>query len=144
MEWQDAEFIISTDLAKLDLEVIHRFLSVESYWSKGIKREIIEAAIQNSLCFGAYHEGKQIGFARMITDYATFAYLADVFVLKPYRGRGLSKWLMTCIMEHPKLQGLRRFMLATQDAHGLYAQFGYEPLPNPERFMQIFRPYKTS
>jgi N-acetylglutamate synthase-like GNAT family acetyltransferase len=144
MEWQDAEFTISTDHNKLDLEVIHHFLSVESYWSKGIKREIVEAAIQNSLCFGLYHHNKQIGFARMITDYATFAYLADVFVLESYRGRGLSKWLMTCIMEHPKLQGLRRFMLATQDAHGLYAQFGYEPLPNPERFMQIFRPYQTS
>lgn len=133
------EYAISTDPALLDIEVIHEFLA-QSYWSPGIPRSIIERAIRNSLCFGLYCRTEQVGFARVITDKATFAYLADVFVLESHRGKGLSKWLMQVIKEHEDLQGLRRFMLITQDAHGLYRQFGFGELANPSRVMEINRP----
>jgi len=136
-------FTISTDPSRLDLDLIHDFLSNHAYWSPGISRALVEKAIKNSLCFGIYanssagkYEG-QIGFARVITDHATFAYLDDVFILPTVRGLGLSKWLMECILSHPELQGLRRWLLATRDAHGLYAQFGFRPLARPERFMEV-------
>ena len=134
------EYTISTDKNLLDVGLIHRYLSEDSYWAKNIPKAVVEKAIGHSLCFGIYQETAQIGFARVITDRATFAYLADVFVLTGHRGKGLSKWLMEEIMAHPDLQGLRRFMLATSDAHGLYAQFGFKALDAPERIMQINRP----
>jgi N-acetylglutamate synthase-like GNAT family acetyltransferase len=131
---------VSTDSAKLDLDVIHGYL-VQSYWSKGIPRETVAHAIQHSLCFGAYDSnGPQVGFARVITDFATFAYIADVFVLESHRGRGISKLIMECIKQHPELQGLRRWTLSTKDAHTLYAQFGFTPLNSPGNFMEILRP----
>jgi len=132
-----SDYSISTDKDKLQLPVIHHYLSVESYWAKHIPLEIVKQSIENSLCFGLYFKGEQIGFARVVTDYATFGYLADVFVLDVHRGKGLSKWLMKHIMAHPKLQGLRRFSLATRDAHGLYKQFGFKPLAKPETIMEI-------
>lgn len=146
-EQRRGEFLISTAKSKLDIETIHKFL-VQSYWSPNIPREIVARAIENSFCFGIYsgtssrtsHKERQIGFARVITDFATYAYLADVFVLEENRGQGLSKWLMQCIVEHPALQGFRRFTLATKDAHGLYAQFGFTPLQSPDRYMERFDP----
>ena len=129
-------FTISTEKEKLDIDVIHSFLS-RTYWAEGITKEIIRSSIEGSLCFGVFENDKQVGFARMITDKATFAYLADVFILEEYRGRGLSKWLMSVIMSHPDLQNLRRMILVTKDAHGLYKQFGFVPLINVERWMQI-------
>lgn len=137
--WAKGEFQISTDPARIDLRAVHDFLT-NSYWARGIPFEMVQRSIQNSFCFGIYHGDRQIGFARVITDRATFAYLADVFVLPDYRGRGLSKWLMECIIAHPDLQGLRRWMLATQDAHELYAQYGFSSLKAPERWMEIHRP----
>jgi GNAT superfamily N-acetyltransferase len=137
--WTQGEFEISTDPARIDLRAVHEFLT-NSYWARGIPLETVQRSIENSLCFGIYQGNRQIGFARVVTDRATFAYLADVFVLPDYRGRGLSRWLMECIIAHPDLQGLRRWMLATQDAHGLYRQFGFSPLKAPERWMEIHRP----
>ena len=128
------EFTVSDDKKKIDAEYVHHFLTT-SYWSPGIPMETVRKAIENSLCFGVYHNDKQVGFARMVTDKATFAYLADVFIDETYRGKGLSKLLMRTIMSHPDLQGLRRIMLATKDAHGLYAQFGFVPFTTPERWM---------
>jgi GNAT superfamily N-acetyltransferase len=130
------QFVISTEKSKLDIDIIHAFLST-SYWAKDIPRSIVEKSIENSLCFGAYNGNAQIGFARVISDFATFAYLGDVFVLEDYRGKGISKMLMKEIIQHPRLQGLRRFMLATRDAHGLYKQFGFVPTASPERMMEI-------
>lgn len=131
------DFSISTDKAKLDVELIHHYLCHESYWAKNIPVQVVEKSIEGSFCFGMYHQNKQIGFARVITDHATFAYLADVFILPSHQGKGLSKWLMEAIMNHPDLQGLRRWLLATRDAHGLYAQFGFIPLDKPERIMGL-------
>lgn len=131
-----AEYSITTDKTKMDLHVIHSFLT-HSYWAEGISTSTVQRSIDGSLCFGVFVNNKQIGFARMITDEATFAYLADVFILEEYRGRGLSKWLMEVIMSYPALQGLRRMMLATRDAHGLYKQFGFVPITNADRWMQI-------
>ena len=122
-------FLISTDRSKLDLDVIHKFLA-RSYWAEGIPREIVERSIENSLCFGVYDNARQIGFARVISDFATYAYVADVFILEQYRERGLGKELMASIMAHPDLQGLRRWSLGTRDAQGLYAQFGFKPVVN--------------
>lgn len=139
------QYSISTDKSKLDVSVIHGYLSNESYWAKNIPLEIVKRSIEGSLCFGLYVSensiSKQVGFARVITDCATFAYLADVFVLPSYRGNGLSKWLMKIIMDCPHLQGLRRWLLATQDAHGLYLQFGFLPLDKPERIMG-YKPFE--
>jgi protein-tyrosine-phosphatase/GNAT superfamily N-acetyltransferase len=135
-ERRRGEVLVSTDPARLDMDAIYAFLS-RVYWSEGIPRETLERAIRNSIPFGVYVEGAQAGFARVITDCATFAYLADVFVLESYRERGLSKLLMEAIMSHPDLQGLRRFSLATRDAHGLYRQFGFESPRMPERLMEI-------
>ena len=135
-EYRKGEYVISTDRARLDPDVIHGFL-VESYWAKGIPREVVARSIENSLCFGIYCGTAQVGFARVISDFATYAYLGDVFVLDSHRGNGLSRWLMDCIMQQPGLQGLRRWTLATRDAHGLYAKFGFTPLAAPERFMEL-------
>lgn len=125
---------ISTDAARLDVELIHRFLA-GSYWASGRTREVVERSIRNSLCFGAYMDGRQVAFGRVITDRAVFAYLADVFVVPEYRGRGISKRLIAYIIGHPDLAGLRVFLLRTRDAHGLYAQFGFERLENPDEMM---------
>ena len=132
-------FAITTETSFFNVEFIHDFLS-KSYWAEDIPIETVQKSIDNSLCFGVFHLGRQIGFARVITDYATFAYLADVFIDEAYRGQGLSKWLMEEIIAHEDLQGLRRFMLATRDAHGLYNQFGFSELTFPERWMQIHKP----
>ena len=136
----DSSFQVSTDQTKLDIPMIYRFLSEQSTWAVGIGRPVVERAIENSLCFGGYLDGRQIAFARVITDFATFANLVDVFVLPPYRGRGFCKKMMEAIMAHPSLQGLRRFTLATTDAHGLYEQFGFETLAKPETYMERYQP----
>lgn len=132
-----SEYTISDDKIKLNLEVIHRFLSQEAYWCKNIPIEIVQRSIENSLCFGVYQGNDQVGFARVITDQATFGYLADVFILPEHRGKGLSKQLVAFIMAYPPLQGLRRIMLVTFDAHGLYEQFGFKPIDSPENTMSI-------
>ena len=129
---------ISTDKSRLQFDVIQGFLS-QTYWSPGIPPEIVRRSAENSLCFGIYKKDTQVGYARIISDYTTFAYLADVFVLESERGKGLSKWLMETIKQHPDLQGLRRWMLITKDAHTLYSQFGFELANNPENIMQIAR-----
>lgn len=139
MKWSRNEYTVTDEHAALDIALIHDFLR-GSYWAKAIPRETVTRAVENSLCFGLFHNGKQIGFGRVVTDRATFAYLADVFVIDSYRGRGLGKWLISCVLEHPGLQGLRRWLLATVDAHGLYRQYGFVPLRNPERFMEINPP----
>lgn len=131
-------FSISTDKSKLDLSLIHSYLSNESYWGKGRTMETVQRSIEHSLCFGVYHKDEQVGFARVITDYSTFAYVADVFILEKHRGKGLSKMLMKEIVSHPQLQGLRRWMLATHDAHALYEKFGFRPIAHIERWMEIF------
>ncbi|HET9408590.1 MAG TPA: GNAT family N-acetyltransferase [Candidatus Sulfotelmatobacter sp.] len=139
-EQQRGEFLISTDPARLDLNVIHEFLT-NCYWAKGIPREVVARSIEHSLCFGIYDKnGRQLGFARVISDFATYAYIGDVFVLESQRGRGLGKWLMQCIMDHPGLQRLRRWGLVTNDAHGLYAQFGFHALAAPEKHMELYNP----
>lgn len=138
-EYRQGEFLISTELARLDLEVVHGFLT-NCYWAKGIPKAVVLRSIQYALCFGIYDaEGAQVGFARVVSDFATVAYLGDVFVLESHRGRGLSKWLMECIMAHPALQGLRRWILLTRDAHGLYSQFGFTLLKAGERYMELHR-----
>ena len=131
------EFLYSSDKKKLDVNYIHHYLSEESYWAKNIPREIVQKSIDGSLCFGVYYQDKQIGFARVITDYATFGYLADVFIDKHYRGKGLSKELMKFIMKQDVIKKLRRFMLATLDAHSLYTQFGFESQEGNKRLMGI-------
>ena len=140
MEWQNGEFIISTDRKLLQIGAIHRFLSEESYWAGERTKEQTETAIKNSLPFGVYQGENLIGFARIITDYATFAYLGDVFILDVFRGQGLSKWLMEVIINHPELQGLRRWILATKDAHTLYEKFNFSALKFPERWMEKTAP----
>lgn len=131
---------ISTDRARLDVELIHEFLRT-SYWAADIPREVVERSIENSLCFGAYRGGRQVGFVRVITDYATFGYVSDVFVVPEERGCGVAKAMMAALRAHPRLQGLRRLLLATKDAHGLYAQFGFEPLAKADWFMSIHDPH---
>ena len=133
--WQRGDYEISTDPARIDLAVTHRFLSEEAYWSPGVPREIVERAIGNSIVFGIYKGSAQAGLARVVSDRATFAWICDVFVLPEHRGAGLGKWLMECVTAHPELQGLRRWMLATRDAHGLYRQYGFTELPDPTKFM---------
>jgi GNAT superfamily N-acetyltransferase len=146
IEYRRGEFVISTSRARLSLDVIHGFLT-NCYWAKGIPREVVARSIEHSLSFGIYDgSGAQVGFARVVSDFATVAYLGDVFVLESHRGRGLSKWLMQCIIEHPALQNLRRWILLTRDAHGLYSQFGFTPVKAPERYMELHQPnvYETS
>lgn len=137
--WRQDDFEISTDPARLQLDAVAAALA-ESYWAVGRSRATIERALANSLCFGLYQHARQIGLARVITDRATFAYLCDVYVLEGYRGRGLGKWLVATVMSHPDLQGLRRWSLATRDAHGLYRQVGFQALKTPENWMEIFNP----
>ncbi|MGC1962844.1 MAG: GNAT family N-acetyltransferase, partial [Candidatus Sulfotelmatobacter sp.] len=145
MEYRRDEFLISTDRERLSLDVVHGFLT-NCYWAKGIPREVVARSIEHALCFGIYDgEGAQVGFARVISDFATIAYVGDVFVVETHRGRGLGKWLMQCIVQHPALQNLRRWILTTRDAHGLYSQFGFAPVKAPERFMELHQPnvYET-
>lgn len=130
---------ISSESTAMDVDAIHAYLT-RSYWAEGIPRELVERSVRGSLCFGLFSEREQIGFARVITDRATFAYLCDVYVLEAHRGRGLSKWLMEVVLAHPDLQGLRRFLLATRDAHDLYWRYGFAPTARPERFMEMVRP----
>jgi N-acetylglutamate synthase-like GNAT family acetyltransferase len=139
MEWTKDDFLITTDNNKIDVNYVHWFLT-QSYWAEGIPIETVERSIKGSICFSVIYLNHQVGFARVITDKATFAYLADVFIDENFRGRGLSKWLLDVIINHPDLQGLRRLMLATRDAHGLYSQFGFTPLTNTDRWMQIHNP----
>jgi GNAT superfamily N-acetyltransferase len=137
------EFLITTDAAQIDLDLVHKVLA-GVYWSAGIPRDTVAKGIENSIAFGVYHMApgtrRQVGFARVISDKATFAYLSDVFVIEAYRGRGLSRWLMEVILAHPDLQGLRRFCLLTRDAHGLYSKFGFKPMPDPSRYMELWDP----
>jgi GNAT superfamily N-acetyltransferase len=156
LEYRRGEFLISTSRERLSLDVVYRFLT-NGYWAKGIPREVVARSIEHSLCFGIYDESPrlakearhgapvQVGFARVVSDFATVAYLGDVFVLESHRGQGLSKWLMECVMEHPALQNLRRWILLTRDAHGLYSQFGFTPVKAPELYMEFHRPnvYET-
>ena len=135
-EWRRGEYTISTDAARLDLAAIRRFISEESYWGKGRPLEVVRRSVENSLPFGVYRGAELIGFARVVTDYATFAWLADVFILEAHRGRGLATWLMEVILSHPELQGFRRWVLATKDAHELYRRFGFQDLHRPERWME--------
>lgn len=140
VEHRRGEFVISTDRARLDLDVIPNFLT-NCYWARGVPREVVARSIEHALCFGIYDEsGAQVGFARVISDFATIAYVGDVFVLESHRGRGLGKWLMECIMQHPTLQNLRRWILTTRDAHGLYAQVGFTAVKSPERYMERHDP----
>jgi GNAT superfamily N-acetyltransferase len=134
--WQRGEYTISTDNDRLDIRVIHDFVSNQSYWGQGRKIEVVQRALDHSLNFGIYKDNQLIGFGRVVTDYATFAWIADVFVLPEFRGQGLSKWLMEVMLGHPRLQGFRRWVLATKDAHQLYAKFGFIPLHRPERWME--------
>ncbi|HEV8610644.1 MAG TPA: GNAT family N-acetyltransferase [Thermoanaerobaculia bacterium] len=138
-EWRRDGLAISTDRSRLDRKAIHEFLA-GSYWAKGIPRDVVDRSIGNALCFGLYDGARQVGFARVITDSATFAYLADVFVLESHRGRGLATWLMEAILAHPDLQGLRRWMLVTRDAHPLYRKLGFRELAHPERIMEMTFP----
>lgn len=146
MQINQDDYVISTDKSKLDLSLVHSFLSTQAYWSLNIPFAIVKRSVENSLCFGVYQGDRQVGFARIITDYATIAYLGDVFILPEHRGQGLSKRLVGEIMTHPDLQGLRRWMLLTSDAHGLYRQYGWTSIANPDRYMEIAKPdiYKTS
>jgi ribosomal protein S18 acetylase RimI-like enzyme len=138
-EWTQGEYTVTCDRARVDLAVVRDFLS-SSYWAAGVPQSTIEKSIEHSLCLTLLAAGKQIGFARVITDRATFAYLADVFVLEAHRGRGLGQWLVRCALAHPELEGLRRWMLATRDAHGLYRRFGFTPLARPATFMERHDP----
>lgn len=140
MQWQKGEFTIDTQRERLQFDVIYRFLIEESYWSQNRTREQTERAIKHSLCFGVFEGDQQIGFARIVSDMATFAYVGDVFIVEDFRGRGLSKWLMQTIIDHPDLQGLRRWILATRDAHELYRQFGFDELKAPDRWMERASP----
>ena len=133
------ELEISTDPARLNVDLVYEFLQ-KSYWAKGRRRSVIERCIKNSLCFGVYQGGQQVGFARVVSDRAVFAHLMDVFVVPEFRGRGISKALMRAVLDHPDLQNLRVFLLATWDAHGLYAQFGFRSLTEPNHWMAIHDP----
>ncbi len=136
MKYYKDNYVIDTDKNRLDRKLIHNFL-LTTYWAKTITFEKVNKAIDNSLCFGIYSGSNQIGFARVLSDFSGFAYIADVFVLPEYRGKGLSKWLMKVILDYPDLQGLRRWLLATKDAHSLYEKFGFTPLKNPKQFMEL-------
>lgn len=142
-ELHNGPFILSTEPARLDVEAIYDFLS-HSYWASARPRSMIEKSIRNSLCFGVYHDTHQIGFARVVTDCATFGYLADVYILEPYRRRGLGRWLIQSILSHPELKTLRRWSLATRDAHPLYRHFGFHELEQPQDFMELVRPYPSA
>jgi GNAT superfamily N-acetyltransferase len=134
--WERGDYLISTDRSRLDVELIHDFISNTSYWGRGRTLDVVQRSLDNSLNFGLYNNNEQVGFARVVTDYATFAWIADVFVLPEHRGRGLSKWLMEVMLSHERLQGFRRWVLATKDAHSLYERFGFIALHRPERWME--------
>lgn len=138
-EWTRDGFTVSTDPARVQLDVVHGFLT-KAYWSEGIPRETVARAIAHSLPFGVYEGATQVGFARVVSDYTAIAYVGDVFVLPEWRGRGLSRFVMECMLAHPDLQGLRRWVLLTRDAHGLYEKFGFERITNPERWMHRWTP----
>ena len=140
MQWTRDDYVVSDDPARLDLTVVHAFISGESYWAAGIPQATLERAIENSLCFGIYREARQVGFARVVTDRSTFAYLCDVFVDPTHRGMDLGKWLVECVVAHPDLQGLRRFCLMTRDAHDLYKRYGFKPMADTTRYLEIHRP----
>lgn len=140
LEVHRGDYWISTDRNRLDIDSIHQFLANKSYWSKDIPYSIVNKAVSKSLCFGVFMDDEQIGFARVVSDYVTFAWLADVYILEEFRGMGLGKWMLEFIMSHPDLQSLRRWMLATRDAQGLYARYGFKPIQNPERFMENHQP----
>jgi GNAT superfamily N-acetyltransferase len=142
-ETGEGTIVVTTDRSRLDLDVIHGFLTT-SYWAKGIPRETVARSMEHSLCFGAFDEGRQVGFARVVSDRTTFAYICDVFALESHRGNGVGKSLMAAIMSHPELQGLRRWTLFTRDAHGLYRQFGFGAAGHPERLMEVVdrEPYR--
>lgn len=140
VELQRGEFSISSDPARTDVDAVHAFLA-RSYWARGVARDVVERSIQHSLCFGMFHGGRQIGFARVITDRATYGYLADVYVLEEFRGRGLGKWLVDCVINHPELQCCRKLALATRDAYWLYAPFGFKPLKHPEEHLERRPPW---
>lgn len=144
-EFTRDDYLISTDKQKLDFAVIHGFLARESYWALNIPEEVVRRSVEGSFCFGVYHQGRQVGFARLITDFATMAYVADVFVIKEYRGRGLSKWLMECITGLPELARLRRWVLVTRDAQTLYEGVGFKSLDQPTSYMErrLPNPYGT-
>lgn len=139
-EQRRGNFLISTEQSRLDLKVIHDFLTNSSYWAKGRSFETVKRSVENSLSFGLYENERQIGFARVVTDYATFAWMADVFVLEEFRGQGLGTWLVEVILSHPELQGFRRWTLATKDAHEIYRKFGFSELKRPERWMERHDP----
>jgi len=140
MQWQRNNFSINTQSDKLDIDFIHDYLCYQSYWARGRSREIVEKSIQNSLCFGVYHHQKQVGFSRIVTDYVTFAWLCDVFVITPYRGQGLGKWLIECVIAHPDLKEVNYILLATRDAHGLYRQYGnFETPRSLDKWMVRYR-----
>jgi GNAT superfamily N-acetyltransferase len=139
-EWRRGEFLISTDRDKIDFAMIHHFLTTETYWAQDRSLDVVRRSFENSLSFVIYKNDETIGWARVVSDYATFAWLADVFILQEFRGQNLSKWLMETIVAHPDLQNLRRFLLATRDAHGLYLQYGFEPLHFPQRWMERCAP----
>ena len=143
--WKQNNLIVTTDPGRQDVDAIHAFLT-HAYWCEGIPRETVERAVKHSLCFGLFDDAAQVGLARVVTDSATFAYLCDVYVLESHRGHGLGKWLVECVMAHPQLQGLRRFNLATRDAHQLYARFGFQPLREPATQLERHKPdiYKTT
>ena len=140
-EWRRGAYLMTTDKARMNLEMIHDFLKT-SYWAEGIPVQAVRRSVENSLAFGVFRDDEQVGFARVVTDCATFAYLADVFVLERHRGRGLGKWMMEVVFSHPELQGLRRWMLATRDAHELYREYGFAELEDPQIFMEKYSPYE--
>jgi GNAT superfamily N-acetyltransferase len=142
MEYSDlarGSYSVTADRRRIDVDAVHDFLT-RSFWARGISKDVVAKSIAHSLCFGLFDDQAQIGFARVVTDSSTYAYLCDVYVLEQYRGEGLGKWMMEFVMAHPELQGLRRFQLVTRDAHGLYGRFGFKTPPHPERYMEIFRP----
>ncbi|TQV78404.1 GNAT family N-acetyltransferase [Denitrobaculum tricleocarpae] len=140
MDWQKENYRLTTDTARFDMEVLFRFISEESYWARGMARETFERAVRHSVCFGLFDGDRQIGFGRVVSDFASVAYLKDVFILEDCRGRGLSKWMMECILSHPDLQVIRRWLLVTADAQELYKKFGFTPLKVPEKFMELHNP----
>src|ERR671932_2463935 len=140
-EWRRGGYLVTAEKGRLDLVLVHGFLKT-SYWAAGIPAEVVRRSVENSLTFGLFWDGEQVGFARAVTDYATFAYLADVFVLEPHRGQGLGKWMMEVVFSHPELQGLRRWILATRDAHGLYRKYGFAEPENPQIFMEKYSAYE--
>ena len=146
MEWRRDDYVVSDERSRLDRASVRRFIADESYWAAGIPQSLMDKAIDNSLCFGLYRGDAQVGFARVVTDRATFGYLCDVFVETAHRGAGLGKWLVSCVLSHPDLQGLRRLSLMTRDAHELYAPHGFRPMADPTRYLEIHRPnvYRTA